>query len=246
MSTSEPAAEERAPSWWRRRRDRRAAQSRARRMVGRCLTALSVCVVLVLVAAGAGVAVLYRQGTRPPGGTGEYVALGSSFAAGPGVGQRAANSPALCARSDANYAQPVAHSREMSLTDVTCSGATTHDVLDGGQFFQPAQVDAVRSTTRLVTVTIGGNDVSYLGNLVAWSCGNARDRVPLYWRPMVCSATPRTEVDDRLDRLPGQLDRIAQQVHRRAPRRGSALSITRPCCRPRAGAGTDCRWTRTS
>jgi len=59
----------------------------------------------------------------------------------------------------------------LSLVDVTCSGATTADVLRAGQFDQPAQLDAVSDETQLVTVTIGGNDVFYMANLIAISCG---------------------------------------------------------------------------
>src|SRR5437763_738294 len=51
---------------------------------------------------------LYYQGQRRPKGKGQYVALGSSFAAGPGVGKRDGDSPPLCMGSDSNYAHLVA------------------------------------------------------------------------------------------------------------------------------------------
>lgn len=65
---------------------------------------------------------------------------------------------------------------------MSCSGATTSDLLDGGEWFQPAQIDAVRPGTKLVTLTVGGNDVSYLGSLTAWSCANDPSKVPLLVR----------------------------------------------------------------
>ena len=189
-----------------------------RRWVRRVLTILVGVLLVVLLLALAGVALLYHQGRRDPGGTGEYVALGSSFAAGPGVGDRADGSPFLCGRSADNYAHRLSEALGLSLTDVTCSGATTAHVLDGGQFFQPAQLDAVRASTRLVTVTIGGNDVSLLGNLFAWSCDAGGSDTPAAWRAVgACDETAREDVDAALDELPDQLVAIVDAVRARAP-----------------------------
>lgn len=96
----------------------------------------------------------------------QYVALGSSFAAGLGLGPRAAGSPFFCMRSINGYPQQLARMAGLSLVDASCSGATTRHVLHGGQFFQPAQLDALDSTTELVTLTAGGNDVGYIRDLV--------------------------------------------------------------------------------
>jgi hypothetical protein len=48
-----------------------------------------------------------------------YVALGSSLAAGPGVGRRAPGSPRRAGRSSANYAHLVARRLGLQLEDVT-------------------------------------------------------------------------------------------------------------------------------
>jgi hypothetical protein len=168
------------------------------------------------VAIGAGfVSLLYVQGHRAPGGSSEYVAMGSSFAAAPGVGRRVKGSPAPCARSDSNYAHLLARLRGLDLTDVTCSGSTTHSVLEGGQFFQPPQIDAVHANTKLVTVTIGGNDIFYMRNLIAWSCGNAPTQVPFLWR-MGCRPASKELADEAWAELPARLTEIANQVHVRA------------------------------
>src|SRR5436305_9853592 len=143
-------------SWWRRRAERKArgaTPSRLRQVIGRMVR-----VVIAVLATGvalflAGIGFLYYQGKRRPTGNSQYVALGSSFAAGLGVGQRAPNSPTLCLRSAQNYAHLLAKARGLNLTDVTCSGATTQHILEGSQFFQPPQVDALRPNTGLVTVT---------------------------------------------------------------------------------------------
>lgn len=63
-----------------------------------------------------------------PGST--YVALGSSFAAGPGI------KPVLhkaAQRSGRNYAHLVAEALELHLVDVTYSGATTAHILPRGR-----------------------------------------------------------------------------------------------------------------
>ena len=100
---------------------------------------------------------------------GRYVAMGSSYAAGPGITTPADTPPTRCARSTDNYAHQVARRLGLDLADVSCSGATTAQIL-GGWHELPAQADAVTADTRLVTVTIGGNDLNFVGNLDAASC----------------------------------------------------------------------------
>ncbi|GLR67117.1 hypothetical protein GCM10010909_17980 [Acidocella aquatica] len=65
-----------------------------------------------------------------------------------------------------SYPQQLSRLTGMSLVDVTSSGAKTTHVLRGGQYFQAAQLDALDGETELVTITIGGNDISYVGDLV--------------------------------------------------------------------------------
>lgn len=98
-----------------------------------------------------------------------YVALGSSFAAGPGVGPNTPASPARCGRGTLNYPNLLAKHLKLSLVDATCSGATTQHVL-GPWNEVPAQIESVTADTRLVTITIGGNDVNFVGNIFAAGC----------------------------------------------------------------------------
>jgi lysophospholipase L1-like esterase len=98
-----------------------------------------------------------------------YVAMGSSFGAGPGIASLAPDTPPRCARSTENYAHQLARRRGLVLSDATCSGATTAHVL-GAWNELPAQLDALRPETRLVTLTIGGNDVGYIGSLRSATC----------------------------------------------------------------------------
>ena len=101
--------------------------------------------------------------------TGKYVAMGSSFAAGPSIPNAVAGQ--LCGRSTRNYAHLVATELGLELTEVSCSGATSDNIAMVPQVPNPLQIDAVTPDTRLVTITVGGNDVNYASSLTA--CGQA-------------------------------------------------------------------------
>ena len=122
-------------------------------------------VVVLLGLIGVALAVAMVQGRRAPAGRPEYVALGSSFAAGAGLGPLQTHSPLLCARSVGGYPQQLARLRRLSIVDMTCGGAVTRHLLHGGQFFQGPQLRAVTAETRLVTISVGGNDIGYVGDL---------------------------------------------------------------------------------
>ncbi|WP_271178656.1 SGNH/GDSL hydrolase family protein [Leifsonia poae] len=100
-------------------------------------------------------------------------ALGSSFAAGPGI-EPVADPAAM--RSQRNYAHQLADRLGAKLVDLTVSGATTATVVDtpqevlGGAVFPP-QLDGVPEDADVVTVTAGGNDLQFAPALlwVAWA-----------------------------------------------------------------------------
>jgi lysophospholipase L1-like esterase len=86
-----------------------------------------------------------------------YAALGDSYSSGVGTGSYTLDS--ACKRSV--YAYPYLYTQRhpgTSLSFVACSGAKTSDLL-------ATQVQAVTSTTTLVTMTIGGNDIGF-ANLI--------------------------------------------------------------------------------
>jgi len=86
-----------------------------------------------------------------------YVALGDSYSAASGVLPPDPTSPS-CARSTVNYPHLVAAATGAALTDVTCGAAETKDYFESQYPGVAPQLDAVRRHTRLVTMTIGGND----------------------------------------------------------------------------------------
>ena len=98
-----------------------------------------------------------------------YVAMGSSFAAGPTISEPADTPTNRCSRSADNYARQLARKRDLKLIDVSCGGATTALALNGWNELPP-QTSALSRDTALVTITIGGNDVGYFGSLFEASC----------------------------------------------------------------------------
>lgn len=108
-----------------------------------------------------------------------YVALGDSYAAGPGIPTQH-GTPAGCARSDHNYSTLLAKAlRVATFTDATCSGATTVHMTQPQQVsggVAPPQFDALTSDTDLVSVTISGNDIGF-GEILA-TCGSLAAQDP--------------------------------------------------------------------
>src|SRR5690349_14582061 len=109
------------------------------------------------------------------------VALGSSFAAGPGI-QPIADVGAM--RSARNYPHLLAEQLGVRLTDLTVSGATTETVLSksqrtlrGARF--PPQIDGVPVDADLATITIGGNDLRYMAGLIGTSAVGLLRYLPL-------------------------------------------------------------------
>jgi lysophospholipase L1-like esterase len=128
---------------------------------------------VMTVAATAGAALLTLTG--PAQAASEplnYVALGDSYSAASGVLPLDPSASLLCARSTANYPHVIAGRTGAALKDVTCGGAQTKDFA-GSQYPGVApQLDALSSGTRLVTLTIGGNDNSTFINTIL-SCASA-------------------------------------------------------------------------
>ncbi|MDQ2757643.1 MAG: SGNH/GDSL hydrolase family protein [Actinomycetota bacterium] len=91
--------------------------------------------------------------------TSPYVALGDSYSSAAGVAPFVTDAPATCSRSLLNYAHDIAaRTKPSSFADVTCSGAKTSDFTSSQASGVAPQLAAVTRKTRLVTMTIGGND----------------------------------------------------------------------------------------
>ncbi|WP_303761010.1 SGNH/GDSL hydrolase family protein [Sphingobium yanoikuyae] len=156
------------------------------------------------------VALLYHQGKQKPDTGGQYVALGSSFAAGLGLGSRQPGSPFICMRSTHGYPHLLARSLGLSLVDMTCSGSTTAHILHGGQVFLGPQMAAVGAKARLVTITSGGNDVGYIADLM-FESGSIG--------PVGKALSPKNPPADQRDyaAITRNLTQIGFEIRKRAP-----------------------------
>ncbi|MFI9450053.1 SGNH/GDSL hydrolase family protein [Amycolatopsis sp. NPDC052450] len=158
-------------------------------------------------------AVVLTGGQAQAGGRFEYVALGDSAAAGPLIPNQNVN--LLCLRSDRNYPNVIANRTGATLTDVSCSGAEIGD-LTGRRFgILAPQLDALKPSTDLVTLTIGANDIDLFP--VALSCINFLPE------PFGRSCEQRytgggeDELAGRLDVMAPKFDSALAEIRRRAP-----------------------------
>lgn len=177
-------------------------------------------------------AVAWFQGRQTPAGRPQYVALGSSFAAGAGLGSLQPGSPLLCARSVNGYPPQLARMRGLSIVDMSCGGAITKHVLDGGQFFQGPQIRTINGQTRLVTLTVGGNDIGYVGDLSMLAARNSTTSfgwlVNRFW------VGPRTQAERRFGELQRELVATLQAIHHLAPE-ATVVVATYPAILPPTG-----------
>jgi lysophospholipase L1-like esterase len=136
-----------------------------KRRITTCLAAL-LCCLTALVSAGPA-----RAETTVPPDQSRYAALGDSYSAGYGTGDYLTDQASLrCARSANAYPMLLsdANSRLDNVEFVACSGAYTADLLAD-------QLGVLDSYTRVVTLTIGGNDAGFTVLLDCLQAGTCTD-----------------------------------------------------------------------
>lgn len=151
-----------------------------------------------------------------PAHGGRYVALGSSFAAGPGIAPSATERPAKSRQSRRNYPHLVARRCGFDLVDVTSSGATVENVLRSPQHGRPPQITAVTARTELVTVTVGGNDIGYVASLVAACLPAWASALPVLGTRLRAATRPAA-APDRLARTADEVGEVFAALRLRAP-----------------------------
>jgi len=165
------------------------------------------------------------RGTEAAGPAARYrhlAALGSSFAAGPNiepVEHRRAG------RSAANYPHLLAERLGTRLTDLTVSGATTATILTApqrvgsGRPIQP-QMQNLPADADLVTITIGGNDLGYIGAMMGVAVNRwAAQR--WFTRPLarlLGGDEPPTITAADVERLADRIVAVVAAANERAPR----------------------------
>ena len=136
-----------------------------------------------------------------------YTSLGDSYAAGPLIPNQSLN-PLGCLRSDHNYAHLTAAAKGLTLTDVSCSGATTNDMTEAQNVEpgpNPPQFNGLNASTNVVSVTIGGNDIGFTE--IIESC--------ITYNPF------STPCKDKYD--PGGHDQLAERIANAAPKVAAVL-----------------------
>jgi lysophospholipase L1-like esterase len=129
-----------------------------------------------------------------------YVALGDSYASGVGSGSYTSSSGS-CLRSTLAYSQLWANAHApASYVSVACSGAKTTDV-------NANQLSALSSSTTLVSVTIGGNDVGFA--TVMEDC--------VIYGTSTCVSEVNAAENVAQTQLPGWLDTTYNGIRSRAP-----------------------------
>ncbi|WP_431926148.1 SGNH/GDSL hydrolase family protein [Micromonospora wenchangensis] len=132
--------------------------------------------------------------------TDRYVALGDSYASGVGAGSYTSESGS-CQRSTNAY--PALYNTNIKpawYKSVACSGATTTDVVNN-------QLSALTSTTTLVSVTIGGNDVGF--TTIMSTC--------VLQGETQCVAAVQAAEDKARAELPAKLATVYNGIRSRAP-----------------------------
>jgi lysophospholipase L1-like esterase len=128
-------------------------------------------------------------------------------------------------RSGRNYAHLVATRLDASLVDATVSGATTTTILQQPQrvmtrVFAP-QIESVHAETDLVTVTVGGNDLGYLGGVILTALLGRFGRWRLTRRladRIRSSRALRPVTPEQKEAVTDGMVRIVNEVRERAPR----------------------------
>lgn len=158
----------------------------------------AVSLVVSLVAATGTVLALAAPASAATGD--RYVALGDSYSSGLGAGSYTAESGS-CYRSTNAYSAIWARAHApASYVSVACSGATTSTVIN-------SQLAPLSSTTTLVSITIGGNDVGF---------ANIMTTCALYGTTE-CVAAVQAAENYAQSTLPGLLDNTYNAIRAHAP-----------------------------
>jgi lysophospholipase L1-like esterase len=126
-----------------------------------------------------------------------YVALGDSYSSGVGAGGESGS----CSRSSNAYPQLWANGHSpASFQFVACSGAKTTDVINN-------QLSALSSSTTLVSITIGGNDLGFSSIMI--DCNLYSDST--------CVNEINAAENTAKTKLPGWLDTLYSDIRAKAP-----------------------------
>ncbi|MDL5201747.1 SGNH/GDSL hydrolase family protein [Streptomyces sp. ALI-76-A] len=143
-----------------------------------------------------------------------YVAMGDSYASGAGL---SGVKDTACDRTAAGYPSIIAGTsagENRALKDVTCSGATTRHIWNA-QGSKPPQINALTPNTKLVTLTIGGNDVGFTGVLT--TCVLVKSSDPDGSPCRKHFTTGKDVLGERINTVEGRVRDTITDIRRRSP-----------------------------
>jgi lysophospholipase L1-like esterase len=163
-----------------------------------------------------------------------YVSLGDSYVAGPFIPNPTL--PLGCLKSDHNYPHLAAGGIGLSLRDPSCSGATTDDMTqpqnvdpDGPN---PPQFNSLDGATKVVSLTIGGNDIGF--SSIAESC--------VTYNPFSHPCKDKydsggvDQISQRIQATAPKVAAVLQGIHARAPS-ARVFVVNYPAIFPETGSG---------
>lgn len=171
--------------------------------------------------------------------SGPFVALGDSFAAGDLIPSSPSGTPAGCLRSSHDYGADAAAALGItSYIDASCTGATTADMTQPQSVLlgaNPPQLSFLAPDDSVVTLTIGGDDIGFLG--ILQTCATLSLTDP-FGNP--CQRHYTAGGTDQLlaaiNATAPKLAAVLQQIHVRAPD-ARVLLVGYPDILPSTGDG---------
>lgn len=160
---------------------------------------------MAVLVAGAGSFIVGKADSAQAAGV-NYVALGDSYSSGVGAGAFDSNE-ASCKRSANSYSQrwvkEFSAETVANFTFVACSGAKTADV-------ESKQLSSLSTSTTMVTMSIGGNDVGFAPVVELCLLGNLFDE-------NLCIASSIAAGREAEKTMPAKLDALYKKIKQRAP-----------------------------
>lgn len=163
-----------------------------------------------------------------------YVALGDSYAAGPVIPLY--EKPYGCLKSTNNYGHLAAPKIGLPVyRDATCSGAETEDMTQPQGVSpgpNPPQFDSLDADTKVVSITIGGNDIGF--SSIAQNCLDttpANQQQPCKGKYVNGS---NDEVSNRIAATGPKVGEVLQGIHARSPQ-ARILVVNYPAIFPHTG-----------
>jgi hypothetical protein len=145
----------------------------------------------------------------------QYAALGDSYTSAPGILPLAPGAPPQCGQSARNYPHLIAAALKLSLTDASCAGAKTENFTNSQSPGQGPQFDALHRSTKIVSVSMGGNDEALFVTLLA-GCSVADAGRPNVGAP--CESQYEAFVNEAFAQSQAPREAAFAQIHRRSPK----------------------------